>query len=187
MKYEDLPPLSDDNRRALEATFSGLISTTRSLSFKKIIAYIESIPLICRLHHVSLENKRQKFSDPKKQHPFKPLRGEIYNAHITEGIGSELSGNHPVVIVSNPKGNIFAEKVNVLPIEGDGNKINPNYQVQVMNDSLVDGLLSKNPSRVIVTDIMTIDKARVDRRIGKLKPEKMKEIDDLLKKHLNLS
>lgn len=33
-------------------------------------------------------------------------------------IGSELCGNHLVVIIQNKKANIYGEKVNVLPIEG---------------------------------------------------------------------
>lgn len=108
----------------------------------------------------------------------KPQRGEIYNAFITEGVGSELYGNHLVIIVQNKKGNIYSEKVNVLPIEGDGTKINPNYQVRLSSDNIIGCKLDKDPSRIIITDIMTLDKTRLGRKIGRLKPDYISTIDN---------
>lgn len=81
---------------------------------------------------------------------------------------------------------MYSEKVNVLPIEGDGTKINSNYQVQLTSKDLVDGKLDKEPSRIIVTDITTIDKARLGRKIGCLTSECLASVDKLLKRHLEL-
>lgn len=122
----------------------------------------------------------------KKFHPIKPHRGEIYNAFITEGVGSELCGNHPVVIIQGKKANIYSEKVNVLPIEGDGTKIDPNYQIRSTSAGLASGRLSKDPSRIIITDITTVDKARLGRLIGHLTPECLSSVENLLKRHLEL-
>lgn len=92
-----------------------------------------------------------------------------------------------VVIIQNKKGNIYSEKVNVLPIEGDGKKFNPNYQKQLTNADLEEGRLDKDPSRIIITDIMTFDKARLKNRIGKVKDEYMKKIiDPAIKRQLDL-
>ena len=101
--------------------------------------------------------------------------------------GKELCGSHPVLIVQNQKQNIHAEKVNVLPIEGDGNKINPKYQVQITSADMENNIiLSKDPSRVIISDIMTLDKARLGKKIGKLKQSKMDVINETLKLQLDL-
>ncbi len=117
--------------------------------------------------------KTGNFVPPTKKNstPSNLTGGEIYNAFITEGVGSELCGNHLVVIIQNEKANIYSEKVNILPIEGDGTKINPNYQIRLSSAELADGKLDKEPSRIIVTDITTIDKARLGRWIGRLTPE----------------
>ena len=101
-------------------------------------------------------------------------------------MGSELCGNHLVVIIQNKKANIYSEKVHVLPIEGDGTKINLNYQVRLSSAELADGKLDKEPSRIIVTDITTIDKARLGRRIGRLTPQCLVAVEKLLKNHLEL-
>lgn len=186
MDYNSLNNLNNADKASLSAVFQGLLSTLKHISFSKANSYIQYLPTICRLHHNSLENRRIRNADTKKFHPVKPQRGEIYNAYITEGIGSELCGNHLVVIVQNRKGNIYGEKVNVLPIEGDGSKINPNYQIKLENSDLITGHLDKDPSRIIVTDITTLDKARLDRKIGTLSPACMSKVNTLLIKHLDL-
>jgi Growth inhibitor len=189
MDYNNLNNMNQSQKDSLKAIFDGIINNLKHLSFSKVSLIITSLPEICRLHHLSLENKKIKFdvaNNPQKFHPIKPKRGEIYNTIITEGIGSELSGNHLAVIMQNKSGNIYAEKVNILPIEGDGSKVNPNYQVKLTNEDLIEGKLNKDPSRIIITDITTIDKARLDIKVGTIKPEKMTEISKKLLAQLEL-
>lgn len=140
---------------------------------------------MCRLHYNSLEYRKIRINDNYKHHPIRPMRGEIYNAIITENIGSEINDNHLIIVMSNPKTNIFADKINVLPIEGNGNIV-PKYLVQLTNDDLEFGALDKDPSRIIIPEILTIDKARLGMKIGKIKDSKMKTISDKLKKQLCL-
>lgn len=148
-----------------------------------ILEHLSFLPLECKLTLDSWKNRKIQFENKKQNggksvpHPVQVKRGSIYNADITTGIGSELKGNHLVIIMQNKNGNIFAEKVNVIIIEGDGKNINPKYQVQLSNDDLVNGCLDKNPSRIIPTEILTIDKARIKNCIGEIQPDKMEEID----------
>lgn len=186
MSYNSLKDISDPDKMTIVSMFSGVIGSLKHISINKITNIIRFIPDMCKLHHSSCENRKLRNSHEKKYHPIKPLRGDIYNAIITEGIGSELSGNHLVIVVQNKKGNMYGEKVNVLPIEGDGNKINPNYQIKLSNNDLESGCLDKNPSRIIITDIMTLDKARLARKIGKVKPDYMIRVDKMLKTQLGL-
>lgn len=186
MEYNSLDNLNDNDKSSLTSVFQGILLNIKHISVTKAVTYLRYIPEQCRMHHNSLENRKVRDAHPKKFHPVKPQRGEIYNAFITEGVGSELCGNHLVVIIQNKKGNIYSEKVNVLPIEGNGAKINPNYQVRLSSSDLASGSLNKNPSRIIITDITTIDKARLGRKIGCLTPECLAEVDTLLRKHLEL-
>ena len=186
MEYNSLHTLDDSDKSVLTAVFQRILLSIKHISVNKTAAYLRYIPEQCRLHYNSLENKKTRDLHPKKYHPVKPQRGEIYNAFITEGVGSELCGNHLVVIIQNKKANIYSEKVNILPIEGNGTKINPNYHVQLSSNDLSFGTLDKDPSRIIVTDITTIDKARLGRRIGQLTPACMAKIGYLLRKQLEL-
>lgn len=138
------------------------------------------------MHYQSVENRKARSEHQSSYHPVRPLRGEVFNAIINENIGSELCGNHLVIIISNDTGNIYSEKVNILPIEGSGAKVNPKYQMKLSNSDLESGHLDKDPSRIIFTDIMTIDKARLDIKIGMIKHEKMKEINLKLRRQLHI-
>lgn len=187
MSYRDLKDLEENNKATIQSMFNGILSNVKNTSLRKLTDIIKDIPSICRMHYVSYEYAVLKRSSFNKVHPVVPVKGEIYNAFITVGVGRELCGMHPVVIMQNQSQNIHADKVNVLPIEGDGNKINPRYQIAITSDDLEgDAHLNKNPSRVIISDILTIDKARLDIKIGKLKEDKLIAINQLLKKQLDL-
>lgn len=187
MNYKDLNDLENIHKATLLSMFNGVLSNIKNTSFRKVTDIIKDIPSICRMNYISYEYSLLKKSNYNKLHPVIPVKGEIYNAFITVGVGKELFGMHPVVIMQNKSQNMHADKVNVLPIEGDGKKINPKYQVPITSDDLEgDNKLTKNPSRVIVSDILTIDKARLGVKIGKLKEETVEILNEKLKKQLDL-
>lgn len=187
MKYSELNNLNDSQKSTLSSMFSGILDNIKIASLRKLPSLIRDIPAICEMHYNSYINTQEAKNHIQKLHPIRPNRGEIYFAYITEGVGTELCGMHPVLIVQNQNSNIHSSKVNVLPIEGDGNKIKPKFQEQITSDDLTGtGTLKKDPSRVIVSDIMTIDKSRLYGKIGKLNKDKMDIICEKLKKQLDL-
>ncbi|MBP1934879.1 type II toxin-antitoxin system PemK/MazF family toxin [Ammoniphilus resinae] len=180
--------MSDSQIDRLITRLTDVLSKLHPRNFKKALLIINSIPEKCSLDKKSYDHALQKKADKRKLHPTRPVRGEIYNVLISQdNVGTELIGNHLCVIISNKKKNLYSEKVNVVPIEGDGTKIDPINNIQLTNDDLEDGHLDKNPSKIIAADIMTIDKARLDIRIGKLKDEKLKEIIQMVKDQLGIS
>lgn len=185
MPYYKLTSLNIDKQQTIIKYTNINIKNIKDISFSKLKKFIKNLYILCKLHYISLENRKIRDKHPEKRHPIQPLRGEIYNALITENIGSEICDNHLVVIISNPHTNIFAEKINVLPIEGDGNKV-PSYLVKLSNEDLEYGKLDKNPSRIIIPEIITIDKARLGLKIGLIKKEKMLEINKKIIKQLSL-
>ena len=58
--------------------------------------------------------------------------------------------------------------------------------MKLNNTDLQIGKIDKDPSRIIFSDIMTIDKARLGRKIGILKKEKLELLSNSIKKHLAL-
>lgn len=102
--------------------------------------------------------------------------GEIYYVTMTDGVGAELKGDHLGIVIQNKKANLYSSKVNIVPIEGDGSRINKNYNVELSNADLDEGHIDKDPSRIITTDILTVDKCRLGKKIGKVTPDKLTEI-----------
>lgn len=188
---EKKDPLNDllvqEKKDILSSQLLDVVSTLKERDFEKALATIKSIPEKCQLDQTSKEHAARKKSDPKKLHPIRPVRGEIYNVLISDdNVGTELVGNHLCVVISNKKKNLYSEKVNVVPIEGDGKKIDPVNNIRLTNEDMEDGSLDKDPSKIIGADIMTIDKSRLDIRIGKLKTEKLAEVTQMVKAQLGI-
>ncbi len=174
-----------ESQSDIKKYFANKIKGIKTISFSKLKRIVNTLYSLCRLHYISLEYSKVQRTQKNRHHPILVKRGQIYNALITENIGSELCGNHLVVILSNKNTNIFASKVNVVPIEGDGRKI-PKYLVKLENNDLLSGTLDKDPSRIIIPEIITIDKARLDRLIGEISPDKMKEVNNKIFNQLEL-
>lgn len=187
MEYNNFKNLDEEEKKTLISMFAICLNRIKSIAFKKVISIIKDIPEICKVTYKSYENTEMRKQNKNHMHPIIPTRGEIYDAYITEGIGKELCGKHPVIIIQSAVANMYSEKVTVLPIEGNGENIKSSYQEKLTSDDLEDDAkLMKDPSRIITSDLMTIDKARLGKKIGKIKIEKINKIDNKVKKQLGL-
>lgn len=187
--YDELNLLNDKSKDLLKSKFEHIIANLKTSDYVKFKQLFESIPLGLKITYNSQihQSQRPKQGKEKGQHPIKPIRGQIYNAYLGENYGSELSGEHPVVIIQNDSGNLYAHKVIVVPIEGDGNKIDESYMIKLTNSNLIDGkTLTKVPSRIIVSEIMTLDKAKLGKLIGKLTPETIKDLNEKISYQLSI-
>ncbi len=108
-------------------------------------------------------------------------RGDIYWADLNPTIGSEISKKRPVLVVSNDKNNQFAAIVTILPITSSIGKI---YPFEVFLKASEGNL--KNDSKVKANQIRTIDKQRLESKIGQLSPTKVKEIEQAILIHLDI-
>lgn len=150
------------------------MTNIKNISFRKSASLIKDFPSICEISYKSYEYIEKKKISNTNLYPIIPTRRKIYNTFITEGVERELTGNHLVVILQNQNSNMYSDKVTVVPIEEDWNKIKPSYQTKLTNKDLYFRKLDKDPSRIIFADIMTIDKSKLGRKIGILKDEKFK-------------
>lgn len=109
-------------------------------------------------------------------------RGEIYLVDLGTRIGSEQGGCRPALIIQNDVGNFYGPTLIVAPITSRYYKKSnqPTHYALVG----VDNLLS--PSMVLAEQIVTIDKSRVIKYIGKVSDEQMEHIDRTLEVSLAL-
>lgn len=110
-----------------------------------------------------------------------PLKGEIYWANLNPTIGSEISKTRPVLVVSNNINNQYASTVSILPITSSTEKIYPFEVLLVKNEG---GLA--NDSKVKANQIRTIDKQRLQSKIGTVAISKMAEIEKAILIHLDI-
>lgn len=109
-------------------------------------------------------------------------RGEIYFADLDPHYGSEQGSKHPVIVIRNNTENKFAPTVIVAAVTSKVSK-KPNQPTHV--------LIEKNPafsrpSVVLLEQIFTIDKERINSFMGMTSEWEMAQIEKALKCSLAL-
>ena len=108
-------------------------------------------------------------------------RGEIYYADLSPVVGREQGGVRPVLIVQNNVGNKFSPCVVVAIITSRTTKAKLPTQVWL---SVTDGF--KVNSMVMCEQLRTIDKRRLQQKIGQIQEGEQKLIDEALKISLGI-
>lgn len=103
-------------------------------------------------------------------------RGEIYFADLDPVIGSEQGGRRPVLIIQNDLGNRFSPTVIVLPLTGKTGKPPLNTHVPVFPPQ--GGV--RVPSLILCEQVRTLEKTRLQNRLGRLPKEKMTSVERAL-------
>ncbi len=96
--------------------------------------------------------------------------------------GSEQGGKRPVVIIQNNIGNYHSPTVIVAAITGRINKAKIPTHVEISKDTYN---LDKD-SVILLEQIRTVDKKRLQEKLTYLNDDKMKEVDKALKISLEL-
>lgn len=111
------------------------------------------------------------------------LRGEIYYVDLDPHYGSEQGGKRPVIVIQNNTGNKFAPTVIVAAVTSKVTK-KPNQPTHVLIDR---NPAFSRPSMVLLEQIFTIDKERIQRLLGQTTPDEMYQINEALMNSLDLN
>ena len=110
-----------------------------------------------------------------------PARGDIWLVNFNPGRGSEQQGIRPALVVQNDVGNQFAATTIVAAIT---TTIKP-YPVTVVVRGGTCGL--PRDSMVNLAQILTVDRQRLTRRLGRLTPELQTAVNRALRISLALA
>ena len=109
-------------------------------------------------------------------------RGDIYLVDLGTNVGSEQGGCRPVLLLQNDVGNHFSPTLIVAPISSRYWK-----KLKQPTHSLIEGIKNlSSPSVVLTEQLLTIDKVRVMKFIGKVPEEQMQSINKAVKISLGL-
>jgi mRNA interferase MazF len=109
-------------------------------------------------------------------------RGEIYLADLSPVVGSEQGGRRPVLIIQNDVGNRYAPTVIIAPLTTS--LARKDYPTSVFVKQGQAGL--DKDSVVLLNQIRTIDKTRLEHRFGELVDKTMAEVDRAIRISLGL-
>jgi mRNA interferase MazF len=99
-------------------------------------------------------------------------RGEIYEVNWSPGRGSEQAGIRPALVIQNDVGNEFSPTTIVAAVSSRPRRPYPFHVAITARES---GL--PQDSIVKCEQIQTIAQCRLERRVGRLNPSKMREVD----------
>ena len=100
-------------------------------------------------------------------------RGDIYLVDLGTNTGSEQDGCRPVLLLQNDVGNHYAPTLIVAPVSSRYWK-----KSNQPTHSLIEGIKNlSSPSVVLAEQLITIDKVRVLKYLGKVPEEQMRGIN----------
>ncbi len=113
-------------------------------------------------------------------------RGEIWQVDFAPARDAEANKRRPAVIVSNDRANATATRlgrgvVTVVPVTSNITKI---YPFQVLLPAATTGLAVD--SKAQAEQIRSIAIQRLRRRIGRISPAEVAQLEDALRLHLDL-
>ena len=109
-----------------------------------------------------------------------PRRGEIWIVNWNPARGSEQAGRRPALIIQNDIGNEKAPTTIVAAISSTVRIYPMNVEVRPPEGGL------KHSSIIKTSQILTISKERLEKRLGSLNYGKMDEVDRAIKLSLSL-
>lgn len=111
-----------------------------------------------------------------------PKRGEIFLVNFDPTVGTEIRKTRPALILQNDISNEYSPITIVAAVTSRSDEIL--YPTEVLIHPPEGGL--KNDSVVLLNQIRSVDKQRLIKKLGLLKPDTMKKIDFALQISLGL-
>ncbi|WP_186243709.1 type II toxin-antitoxin system PemK/MazF family toxin [Mycobacterium simulans] len=114
------------------------------------------------------------------------LRGEIWQVDLNPARGRKANKSRPAVVVSNDRANATASRlgrgvVTVVPVTSN---IATVYPFQVFLPAATTGLAVD--SKAQAEQVRSVATERLRRRIGRVSPSELAQLDEALRLHLDL-
>jgi mRNA interferase MazF len=111
-----------------------------------------------------------------------PKRGEVYLVNFDPTVGAEIKKTRPALIVQN---NIANQHSPITIVAAITSKFDDQlYPTEVLIQATEGGLTTD--SVVLLNQVRSIDRKRLVKRLGSIKPETLRRVDQALKISLSL-
>jgi len=104
-------------------------------------------------------------------------RGEVWWVNFEPSIGGEIRKKRPAIIVSNNAANKFLNRVQVLPITSNTDRLFPSEAYVTV---------AGKKGKAMADQLATVSKQRLSKRIGSVSDDEMNMVVEAIKTQLDL-
>lgn len=112
-----------------------------------------------------------------------PRRGEVYLVSFDPTLGAEIKKTRPALVIQNDVANRWSPITIVAAISSRSDE--PAYPTEVRVDPPEGSL--RAASVVLLNQLRSVDRRRLVRRLGRLRPETIKRVDRALRVSLGIA
>lgn len=104
-------------------------------------------------------------------------RGEAWWVSFDPALGGEIKKTRPAIILSNDAANAALNRVQVVPLTGNVQRIYPSEALVVLNGK---------PSKAMADQLATVSKKRMEGYIALVSPDEMEGVEQAVRVQLGL-
>ena len=104
-------------------------------------------------------------------------RGEVWWVNFEPSVSGEMRKQRPAIIVSNNLANRFLNRVQVIPLTTNIEKMYPGEAAVTINGT---------PSKALADQLTTVSKTRLSNKMGQISKQDMVQVAHAIKLQLDL-
>lgn len=105
-------------------------------------------------------------------------RGEVWWVNFDPSVGGELQKQRPAIIVSNDTSNKFLNRVQVVPLTSNVERLYPSEAYVTVNGK---------QNKALANQLTTVSKQRLSNTLGRLSDADMQRVEQAIRVQLDLS